>query len=216
MSDPVAEKSSFLKMYMSHHPDTLVAYVKFFGKVSENVTSAEMTAIDSKSMTLSYKTRNGDKKQVVVPITPPLSGYDDVKPRLLEMKAQAQEGLGMIKTPQIKSFVFPRKVAISITIIGLALYTTFAPKDDPSPWYTPAGKILSAMGGPLALKVFWTTFGIVHTLEGVYTYTLCKKHTNFTVGAEYVIGATVLGFPIVLDLRKRIQDARIESVMKVE
>jgi hypothetical protein len=48
MSDPVAEKSGFLKMYMSHHPDTLVAYAKFFGKVSENITSAEMTAIDSK------------------------------------------------------------------------------------------------------------------------------------------------------------------------
>jgi hypothetical protein len=48
MPDPVAEKSGFLKMYMSHHPDTLVAYAKFFGKVSGTITVAEMIAIDSK------------------------------------------------------------------------------------------------------------------------------------------------------------------------
>lgn len=48
MADPVAEKSGFLRMYMSSHPDTLVAYAKWFGKVEEVITSAEMTAIDSK------------------------------------------------------------------------------------------------------------------------------------------------------------------------
>jgi hypothetical protein len=48
MSDPVAEKSSFLKMYMSSHPDTLVGYAKWYGKVAEPITSAEMSAIDSK------------------------------------------------------------------------------------------------------------------------------------------------------------------------
>ena len=46
--DPVADKSTFLCMYMSNHPDTLVAYVKFFGKVKERVVSAKMTSIDSK------------------------------------------------------------------------------------------------------------------------------------------------------------------------
>lgn len=48
MSDPVAEKSTFLRMYMSNHPDTLVAYAKWFGKVNEVITSAEMSAIDTK------------------------------------------------------------------------------------------------------------------------------------------------------------------------
>jgi hypothetical protein len=48
MSDPVAEKSAFLRMYMSNHPDTLVAYAKWFGKVDEIITSAEMSAIDTK------------------------------------------------------------------------------------------------------------------------------------------------------------------------
>lgn len=50
--DPVAEKSSFLQTYMSNHPDTLVAYAKWYGNVQEIITSAEMTAIDSKARIL--------------------------------------------------------------------------------------------------------------------------------------------------------------------
>lgn len=48
MADPVAEKSGFLCMYMSNHPDTLVSYVRHWGKVTEHVVSAKMTGIDTK------------------------------------------------------------------------------------------------------------------------------------------------------------------------
>lgn len=48
MADPVSEKSGFLKTYMSNHPDTLVAYAKYFGKLMDNISSAEMSAIDTK------------------------------------------------------------------------------------------------------------------------------------------------------------------------
>jgi hypothetical protein len=58
MTDSVAEKSGFLCMYMSNHPDTLVAYAKWFGKVQESVKSAEMTAIDCKvCMATCWKTK---------------------------------------------------------------------------------------------------------------------------------------------------------------
>ena len=56
MADPVADKSGFLRMYMSNHPDTLVAYAKWYGKVKEAISSAEMTAIDSKVSALRYST----------------------------------------------------------------------------------------------------------------------------------------------------------------
>jgi len=46
--DPVAEKAGFLRTYMSGHPDTLVAYAKWFGKVPEAITSAKMTAINTR------------------------------------------------------------------------------------------------------------------------------------------------------------------------
>ena len=41
--------------------------------------------------------KEGSKRDVCVPIDPPLLGYEEVKPRLLEMKALAQEGLGMVR-----------------------------------------------------------------------------------------------------------------------
>ena len=48
MADPVYDKSDLLCAYMSTHPDTLVAYVKHFGKVDGNVSSAGMLSIDKK------------------------------------------------------------------------------------------------------------------------------------------------------------------------
>ena len=55
-ADPVAAKSGFLRMYMSNHPDTLVLYAKWYGKVTGNIISAEMTAINSQvSRSLKYQ-----------------------------------------------------------------------------------------------------------------------------------------------------------------
>lgn len=45
--------------------------------------------------------KNGGQLQVHVAIEPPLRSYDDVKPRLLEMKAISQEGLGMVTLASI-------------------------------------------------------------------------------------------------------------------
>lgn len=103
MSDPVADKSGFLCMYMSSHPDTLVSYAKHFGHISESLLSAKMESIDSKGMNLSYVTKKdgpnykGEKKVVRVLFEPPLSGYEEVKPRLLGMKADADEALGTVR-----------------------------------------------------------------------------------------------------------------------
>ncbi|KAG9097716.1 hypothetical protein FRC07_010740, partial [Ceratobasidium sp. 392] len=93
-TDIVASRSSFLCQYMSHHQDTLVAYVKYFGEVKGNVTSARMTAIDSKSMSLEY-VEDGQTRTTRLLIEPPLEIYDEVKPRLIAMREEALEGLGM-------------------------------------------------------------------------------------------------------------------------
>lgn len=47
-------------------------------------------------MTLLYKLTSGLSKSIWVPFDPLLSKYDDAKPRLLSMKAEALEGLGMV------------------------------------------------------------------------------------------------------------------------
>lgn len=48
-------------------------------------------------MTLSYLIKGSkEKKSITIPFEPPLSGYDEVKPRLLSMKLDAEEALGMV------------------------------------------------------------------------------------------------------------------------
>ncbi|EGN97711.1 hypothetical protein SERLA73DRAFT_184529 [Serpula lacrymans var. lacrymans S7.3] len=221
MSDPVADKSTFLSMYMTNHPDTLVAYVKHFGKVTEHVTSAEMKAIDSKSMTLAYKTKEvSEKRTVKVEFDPPLAGYEEVKPRLLGMKAEAQEGLGMIKAPQLANFQMPWRGSFMSGLYVLTFfYLTLPPKGPLGDHviFTPPRAISSAIGFEFAPKVILGIFGGIHLLEAVYTYSLCRKYVKgFFPTVAYLVGTCIFGFPMWTDLRKRVQDARIESVMKVE
>lgn len=113
MTDPVAAKSTFLCMYMSNHPDTLVSYVKHFGKTRDSIiTNAKMISIDTKvgspyltptltvyswsqGMDLFYQTKS-EKNQVRIEFDPPLVGYEEVKPRLLNMKVDAEKSLRMV------------------------------------------------------------------------------------------------------------------------
>ncbi|KAL0580228.1 hypothetical protein V5O48_001821 [Marasmius crinis-equi] len=214
MTDPVSEKSAFLCMYMTSHPDTLVAYAKWYGKVAEPITSAKMTSIDSKGMDLTCTLKNGSQKPVRVVIDPPLSGYDDVKPRLLEMKAHAQEGLGMIKAPVISTYEFTPGVLGGVAWFALLAYFSYAPKDS-SPLYLPA-QLASPYLGRIPEILLKLTFGL-HVLESLYTTNLCRKHqTGLIVGLQYVISTLLGGIGVILPLRKRIQNARIDSVMKVE
>ncbi|KAF4582717.1 hypothetical protein EYR40_002641 [Pleurotus pulmonarius] len=218
MADPVADKSGFLRMYMSSHPDTLVAYAKWYGKVEEPIASAEMTAIDSRSMTLTCTLKNGAKKVATVPLEPPLSGYEEVKPRLLEMKAKAQEGLGMIKAPQLSTFKLNTAATVKIGgAISLLCYLTFFPRGSVSPFFYPARTAHTFIGGDFPLQVVWIALGVTHALECLYTFTLCRRHrTGFLVGTGYVLSTFVFGFSVWVELRRRIQQMRIDSVMKVE
>lgn len=47
-------------------------------------------------MDLKYTTKGGESKEIRVVFDPPLAGYEEVKPRLLTMKADAEEALGMV------------------------------------------------------------------------------------------------------------------------
>jgi hypothetical protein len=47
-------------------------------------------------MTLTCTFKNGSTREVHVPFEPPLVHYDELKPRMMEMGAIAQEKLGMV------------------------------------------------------------------------------------------------------------------------
>ncbi|KAH7883451.1 hypothetical protein F5I97DRAFT_1939203 [Phlebopus sp. FC_14] len=227
MSDPVASKSTFLCMYMKNHPDTLVAYVKWFGKVQGNVVTATMTSIDSQCMTLSYKLKNGEASSVRVQFDPPLANYEQVKPRLLAMKANAQEGLGMIQTPHLTTFRLPLSVLITPLSLATAPYIIYAPLPGTAlPFlsapaadllFAPAHAFVNATGFHPRLTTFLSIIGIVHALETVYTWTLCKRYVKGAfVTASYLVSTFLFGLPVWSDLKKRVQEKRIESVMKAE
>ncbi|EMD38741.1 hypothetical protein CERSUDRAFT_112464 [Gelatoporia subvermispora B] len=219
MSDPVAAKSGFLCMYMSNHPDTLVSYVRHYGKVNDNVVNAEMTAIDTKGMSLTYKTKaNGDKRtEIRIPFDPPLAGYEEVKPRLLGMKVDAEEAMGMIRAPKVTTFELPSQVLITASLMLFLFYTTFAPGPDSlnySSVFAP-GHGLRSILPPWVLPSSWGLMITVHSLEALYTLNVARKHDmDFTIGMLHVVTTFLFGFPVISNMRKRIQAARIDSIMK--
>ncbi|TCD61988.1 hypothetical protein EIP91_007652 [Steccherinum ochraceum] len=220
MADPVAAQSKFLCMYMSQHPDTLVSYVKYWGKVTEHVVSAQLTSIDTNGMNLTYKTKAGGeaKKEVRVVFDPPLAGYEEVKPRLMNMKADADEALGVTRSPQIDTFHLPTTALYVGIAIGALVYTTYAPAPS-SPSYSPiyAGANLLRYYVPgWFIKFSWALVYGLHSLESLYTFSLCRKHrTPFVVGAQYVIATLLFGGPIWIDMRRRERTKPVRAAFDV-
>ncbi|KAF8198296.1 hypothetical protein K438DRAFT_1906062 [Mycena galopus ATCC 62051] len=215
---PIAAQSDSLKTYMSSHPATLVGYAKWYGKVEEPMSSAQMSAIDSKSMTLACTLQNGSTKVVAVVINPPFKGYDDVKPRLLEMKAVSQEGLGLVKPPRITSFHLPPSgYVMALFLFTVLPYGAFAPSTGYSPLLVPAHFFRAHVMSQQGFRYLWWVLVAIHLAEGAYTLSLCSRYrAPLGVSIKYFITTFFIGFPTWMDLRQRIRSARIEGVMKVE
>ncbi|KAJ7645441.1 hypothetical protein DFH06DRAFT_1211296, partial [Mycena polygramma] len=213
MSDPVAAKAVFLKSTVS--PATLVDYAKWYGK-ADDVASAEMTAITSKNFTLACKLVNGAKKEIVIAFKPALKNYEEAEPRLLEMKALAAEGLGKAKPPKIRSFHLQRAgIPDGIFIMSIFPYLTLAPPDSTSRFFFPAHFVQSYVE-PKHLGMVWAAGVGWHSLNALYTASLCWKHSIPTGASAAYIGMSLLtGFQTWIDLKKRIRDARIEAARKL-
>lgn len=72
------------------------------------------------SMSLSYKTKadpSAKSREVRIEFDPPLAGYEEVKPRLLAMTADAQESLGMVRA-KFTLFVFAHRDHTRTTVQG--------------------------------------------------------------------------------------------------
>jgi hypothetical protein len=157
-------------------------------------------------MNLKYQTKAGESKEIRVTFNPPLAGYEEVKPRLMTMKADAEEALGMVifsynsppsacsqsmlqmKAPKIEDFRIPPD-AWKTAIPMLALfYTTFAP-GPLSPAYSAAFALAHAIRealGPTVMKYIWILMVSLHLLECLYTLSLCRKHQTPFVPAVSV------------------------------
>jgi hypothetical protein len=56
-------------------------------------------------MDITYTSGSKEEKQVRVTFDPPLLGYEEVKPRMIGMKLDAEESLGMVSRSH-PSFIF--------------------------------------------------------------------------------------------------------------
>ena len=96
-------------------------------------------------MVLSYQTSESSKwTEVSVEFDPPLSGYEEVKPRLMQMKVDAEEGLGMVsrastisltiqlisqqaKSPRLSTFELKLSTFRALPFLVILLVLTVAP-----------------------------------------------------------------------------------------
>ena len=60
--------------------------------------------------------------------------------------------------------------------ILLLLYCTYAPIDDPAPWWDPARFLRSTIAPAWVVKGAWGLVFVLHSLEGVYTAHMARKH----------------------------------------
>lgn len=217
MADPVADRSGFLCKYMSSHPDTLVAYAKHFGEVDGHLLSAKMLSIDSKGMNLEYNTKDSPNRSqnVRIEFDPPLLGYEEVKPRLLGMKADADEALGIVKAPQITHFEMPFQIWITSSLLLFLIYGTCMPSNPQGAFWWLASKLRPRVFSDGFFTATWVFVIVVHVGEGLYATTLARKHRMpWTVGAAWVASVTVFGFPVLRRIRRLVKEARIESIMR--
>jgi len=161
---------------------------------------------------------SGDGKvSIRIKFDPPLFGYEEVKPRLLSMKAVAEEALGMVAVPQVTKFtITSRAWLVTGALIAFLTYTTLSPPlSGTVPPYLYAGSFIRGLVGDSIVKFSWGILVVLHTVESLYTATLVKKHrTSFGVGVMYILGTLLFGFPSWLELKRNVQAARIDSILK--
>ena len=130
-------------------------------------------------MTLLCTLKSGEKQSTTIIFSPPLAGYEAVKPRLLEMKAIAQENLGMIRAPHITSFEFPLPEGYwLLAAIGALSFLTFYPETSLT------NPVTNMLGRSSIQRAFQITV-VIHALESLYTLSLCRRHkTGFVNGVS--------------------------------
>ena len=162
-------------------------------------------------MSLTYQSKSGTNSQVRVEFNPPLSGYAEVKPRLLSMKADAEESLGMVRhppasshfccgsnnrlsthqtlAPQINSFRVSKSWTPSVILLLFIGYVTFSPPPatpDLPVYWLPGSLLRDAVGGTWTMKAVWMFVLAAHFLEALYTLLLVRRHRmSFLLGVGF-------------------------------
>ncbi|KAF9234008.1 hypothetical protein BU15DRAFT_79514 [Melanogaster broomeanus] len=124
------------------------------------------------------------------------------------MKAEAQEALGMVKpTPTLLFSPVITTFRLPLTLIAL-IYCTLGAIYVAAVTLLPASTADAMIFGPLRC--------VTHTRKHLYVVSVQTLRQGAFVTAIYVAATFVAGNAIWYDLRKRVQEKRIESMMKAE
>lgn len=158
-------------------------------------------------MNLSYQAQDSTKwNDISVEFDPPLSGYEEVKPRLLQMKADAEEGLGMVsfsrtaghipkplmrtpfkaKSPRLTTFGLRAACFQTFPFLIILLVLTLAPYE-----HHPIAK----EDVPLLLAPTLPTLNAVSQTLSQVRQTIPYKPT-----AAYIVWGTIIAIHIALTL----------------
>jgi hypothetical protein len=144
--------------------------------------------------------KSGKPQVVRVEFDPPLLGYEEVKPRLLGMKVDADSALGtvrpsslpqnpqisraithtvQVKAPQITHFELPFQIWTTASLLLLLIYTSSAPAPDsdsnPKFWWL-ARTLCPGLVPSWMVPFSWAIVAIAHIGEGAYAATLTYRH----------------------------------------
>ncbi|CAG8604861.1 12126_t:CDS:2 [Cetraspora pellucida] len=198
--DPIVPHATRLVSYMNTHPETILTYAKYFGKV-QNAISARMTDIDSDGFVVLAKESDGTENEVHIRFKNQLKSYDQVRPVLTEMAKEAEEALSLPSTtpPPMPSSNFTnihtpfnppdssrfiRTLLIIIFCAVLAFYPSPAPE---------AIKTLRSIFGQELLRVFVLFVISCHIIETlIVIFVLAKRGENDLRTWALWLGTTML------------------------
>ncbi|KAG8937685.1 hypothetical protein FRC03_007925 [Tulasnella sp. 419] len=127
------------------------------------------------------------------------------------MKVDAEVELGVAKNPVIRNFVFPWRLILLGSGIPqfLLIFITFS-----SSTYA---NMARAHIPPSWIIFSWEIVVVLHSLEAIYTAILCKTYkTGLHYGSLWTLTTLLFGYPSWIQLKKLVQQARIDSIIKGE
>lgn len=165
-----ARQQRVLNHVNKDHKEALSHYLQHFAKVpaiaaSTPASPPALLEVDLSQMTI----RSADGQQHVVPFTPPLSSWDEMRSRFVEMDATARDALYDVTVTEYAPPDGPGAVVLGAILFFFSCYAGL-------PWIVPGsapGRVLEAVfpGGLVGFRyivkaIFWPVVAI-HSAEAI-------------------------------------------------
>ncbi|SPO23277.1 uncharacterized protein UTRI_01955 [Ustilago trichophora] len=214
-SDDIAAKAEGIISHMNNdHKDSLAYLATHYGDLVQPLKPSQvlMTAIDKKHLEIVYTTNKGaapakgkaGSRTVHVPFYPHLSGYSEVRQRLVDISAISER---VITTR--KPDIIYRAPRLALNALVLATIAYAALRSDTLASHgivqsiVPEGRLAqwndlrnNTLGGPAKMDAFVKSIVRTHLLEGALMALVCYwKGASRLVAIRWILTTAALGIP---------------------